>query len=131
MAVAGIRAPVASTLAPLAWRTMLNGNSIVVSASVSSSDRATCSVLLSADLDLAGTDLGQKPLQRRPCKCGAGIAAVVVVGGQRPPAFMPPALDIGLASVALGVERVEVLLQSFLRGLPGIDCAPADRRGCG
>src|ERR1051325_2675768 len=43
--------------------------------------------------------------------------------GYEPPAFMGLALDVGLASLALGVERVERLVEPFLGGLAGIDCA--------
>jgi hypothetical protein len=36
-------------------------------------------------------------------------------------ALVPLAEDIGFASLALGVKRVEGLLQSLFRGLPGVD----------
>ena len=79
------------------------------------------------DLDLAGADVHQEALQRRSVQCTAGIAAVVVMGRQQPPAFVLLALDVGRAGLALGVEGVELLLQTFLGGLAGIDRAPADR----
>src|SRR4029450_9058019 len=79
------------------------------------------------NLDLAGAYIGQEVLQRRAVERAAGVAAVVVVGRQGPPAFVPLALDVGPTSLTLGVERVEVLLPAFLGGLAGIDRAPADR----
>ena len=39
------------------------------------------------------------------------------------PAFMALARDEGLAGLALGMERVELLLEPFLGGFAGIDGA--------
>ena len=68
-------------------------------------------------------DVGQQPLERRPLQGAAGVAAVVVQLGQQDPAFALLADDEGLACLALGVERVEVLLQPLLAALAGVDRA--------
>ena len=39
------------------------------------------------------------------------------------PSFMRLAFYIGLGSLALGVERVELLLEALVRGNAGVDCA--------
>src|SRR5438270_13761450 len=63
----------------------------------------------------------------------AGEAAVVVAVGQAGPALLLLALDVRLTRLALGIEAVELLLQSFLRRLARVDGA-ADQgqrpRGC-
>src|SRR5947207_908628 len=58
-------------------------------------------------VDLACPDIGQQLLQRRAVERGAGERAVIVAGGDQPPAFVRLTLYIGLAGLALGVERVE------------------------
>jgi len=64
------------------------------------------------DLNLAGLDVFQKPLEGRPLHRPAGQAAVVVDVRKRDPSGMTLAHDIGLASLPLGVERVEFLLEA-------------------
>ena len=54
------------------------------------------------------------------------IAAIVVGGRDEPPALVALARDVGLAGLALGVQRVEVLLQPLLGGLAGVDGAAAE-----
>ena len=80
-------------------------------------------------IDLAGGDVGQQPLQRRPLHRPAGEAAIVVAGLERPPAFAGLALDVGGAGGALGIEAVEVLLQPLLGALAGVERAAPDRPG--
>ena len=58
------------------------------------------------------------PLQR-----AAGEAAVVVGLADQHPALGALAGDVGLAGLALGVQGVELLLQPFLGGFPGVDRA--------
>ena len=58
------------------------------------------------------------PLQR-----AAGEAAVVVGVADQRPALGALAGDVGLAGLALGVQRVELLLQPLLGGLAGVDRA--------
>ena len=43
--------------------------------------------------------------------------------GQGPPALRGLALDIGLAGLPLGVERIELLIQAMLGGFAGVDGA--------
>src|SRR5438094_7667850 len=67
-------------------------------------------------VDPAGLDVGKQTCQRRPVHVAAGEAAVVVTLGQADPALVRLALDVGLGRLALGVERVEVLVKPFLGG---------------
>jgi hypothetical protein len=48
------------------------------------------------DIDKAGPDVGQEPLQGRAVDRGAGEAAIVIAGRECPPALMGLALDVGL-----------------------------------
>ena len=80
------------------------------------------------DVDLAGPDIGQELLQGRAVERGAREAAIVVVVGNEPPALMRLALDIGLAGLALGVERVELEVEVMLGRLAGVDGAA--RKAC-
>ena len=75
------------------------------------------------DVDPAVLDVGKQSLQRGPLQRAAGEAAVVVTVGNQQPAFRLLAGDVGLASLALGVEAVELLIQAFLARLPGVDRA--------
>ena len=68
------------------------------------------------DVDPPRLDVGEQTLQRRAPQRGAGDAAIVIAGGQRPPAFVLLARDIGRAGLALGVERVERLCCNFSGG---------------
>ena len=72
---------------------------------------------------LGGLDIHQELLQRGPIHVAAGVAAVVVVGRHQLPAFVALAQDVRLARLALRVERVELLLEAFVGGLPGVDRA--------
>ena len=62
-------------------------------------------------------------LQGRPIHRAAGEAAVVVAIPDQPPALMRLALDVGLGSLPLGVEGVEVLFEPLLGRDAGIDRA--------
>ena len=74
-------------------------------------------------IDLASLDVGEQLLQRRPVQGPARDAAVVIVGSDRMPALPGLTLDVGLASLALGVERVERLVEPLLGRLAGVDRA--------
>ena len=78
------------------------------------------------DVDLAGSDVVQEPLQGRAVGLAAGVAAVIVSGSDQGPAGMGLAADIGLRGIILGVERVEVLLEPLVGRDAGVDGA-ADR----
>ena len=74
-------------------------------------------------------------LQRRALHRAAGEAAVVVEVAHRDPALVLLAGDVGLAGLALGIERVELLLEPLLGGLAGVDGAgdaghPSRLRNC-
>ena len=62
-------------------------------------------------------------LQRGPLQRAAGDAAVIVAIGHQQPAFGLLAGDVGLAGLALRIERVEVHVEAFLAGLAGVDRA--------
>ena len=75
------------------------------------------------DVDLAGADIVQQPLQGRAVGIAAGEAAIVIFGPDQRPAGMGLASDIGLRGIILGIEGVEVLLQPLVGRDPGIDRA--------
>jgi hypothetical protein len=50
-------------------------------------------------------------------------AAIVIAGGEDPPALVLLARVIGLAGLALGIERVELLLEPLLARFAGVDGA--------
>ena len=50
-------------------------------------------------------DVFQQPLQAGPLQCAAGDAAIVILVTDQHPAFGPLGGDVGLAGLALGVER--------------------------
>ncbi len=84
------------------------------------------------EIDFARLDVGEELLQGRSVHRAAGVAAIVVMLRQHGPALVPLALDEGLAGLALGMQRVELLLQPLLGGFAGVDrateCPPgADR----
>ena len=56
------------------------------------------------DVDPAGGDIGQQPLQGRALERAARQAAIVIDVGQRGPAFAGLAQDVGGTRLALGIE---------------------------
>jgi hypothetical protein len=83
------------------------------------------------DIDLALADLGEKLLQGRPLQIAARAPAIVVRLCQTGPALMALASDESLAGLALGMQRVELLLQSLFGGFAGIDGAAQGPAGSG
>ncbi len=75
------------------------------------------------DVDPAGSDIGDQVLQGGSLQIAAGEPAIVIAGSDRYPALVALAADEGLGGFALRRERVEFLLEPFLRGLAGVDCA--------
>ena len=75
------------------------------------------------DIDPAGLDVRKELLEGGSLHRAAGDAAVVVAGPDQPPALPGLTLDVGLAGLALGIERVEVPLQALLGGFAGVDRA--------
>ena len=68
-------------------------------------------------------DVREQLLQGRALQTAAGEAAVIIALADGGPALGPLAGDIGLAGLALGVERVELHVEAFLRGFAGVDGA--------
>ena len=81
------------------------------------------------DLNLASLDIGEEPLQRRPLHGAAREAAIVIHFGERDPSGMTLARDVGLTCFALGVERVELLLEPIIGRLPRVDRATENHAG--
>jgi hypothetical protein len=79
-------------------------------------------------IDPALADIVEELLQGRPLHRAAGEAAVIVGGVHQTPALALLAPDERLARLALGVERVEVLLETLLGGFARVDGASADGR---
>src|SRR5262249_61837289 len=70
---------------------------------------------------------GDQLLQGRSLHGGAGDATVIIHCRQARPTLVLLAADEGFASLALGIQGVEVLLETLLGGLARIDRA-ADLR---
>lgn len=85
------------------------------------SERVSRSTLYDDRVDLAVRDVGEQPLQCRPVQGAARDPAIVVHCRQRRPALVLLAGHIGLAGLALGIQRVEGVLQPLVRGLPRVD----------
>src|SRR5215475_11329197 len=68
-------------------------------------------------------DVGEQMLQCRPLHRGAGEPAVIITRGQAHPAFVPLAVDEGLAGLALRLQRIELLLKPLLGRFAGVDRA--------
>src|SRR5262245_61033616 len=75
------------------------------------------------DVDLSRLDVREQILQSGAVHRGARQAAVVVMVGDEPPSLVSLALDVGLARLALGIERVEFEIKIMLGRLARIDCA--------
>ena len=75
------------------------------------------------DVDLAGLDVGEEPLEGRALESGSGKAAVFVISLEQHPAFGLLARDIGLAGLALGVQRIERHVEPFILRHSGVNRA--------
>src|SRR5215216_8079450 len=71
------------------------------------------------EIDPTGLNIGQQGLERRPLQRGPGEAAVIIMIWDEPPALLRLALDIGLAGLALGIERVEPQGRGYARSTCG------------
>ena len=78
-------------------------------------------------VDLACGDVGHEAFQRRAVHVAAGEPAIVVVLGDALPAFVTLGGDVRFSRFSLGIEGVELLLQSFFGTLPRVDGTPHDR----
>jgi hypothetical protein len=68
-------------------------------------------------------DVGYQSLECGPLHVAAGESWVVVVVGHSDPALGALAGDVGMPGVALGINRVVFLVQSFFAGLACVDRA--------
>src|SRR5712672_3374930 len=78
------------------------------------------------DVDLAGANVVQQPLQIGSVGGPARVPAIVIAGSNQCPAGMSLTLDIGGGSIVLRVQRVELLVEPMLGRDPRID-RTADR----
>jgi hypothetical protein len=58
------------------------------------------------DVDLPAADIIEEFLQGRAVKGGAGQAPIIIPSADQPPALVGLTLDVGLASLPLGVEGI-------------------------
>ena len=75
------------------------------------------------DVDLAALDVRHQAFQPRPIRVAAGEARVVVVVGHRNPTLGALAGDVGVASLLLRVDGVELLVKTLVRRHPAVDRA--------
>ncbi len=74
-------------------------------------------------------DVFQKPLEGRPLHRPAGQASIVVYVRKHDLAGMTLAHDIGFASLPLGIERIEFLLEALVGRFAGVDGAADGQPG--
>jgi hypothetical protein len=74
-----------------------------------------------AGIDTLQCDVFKKLLKGWPIHVPTGEAPVIVEHRKRDPSLMALAVYIRLAGLALGIERVERLLQALLGGLAGVE----------
>src|SRR5580704_676915 len=72
-------------------------------------------------VDAPRRDVLKQPLQSRPVHRRAGEPAVIISRVQAHPAFVPLAVDEGLAGFALRLQRIELLLEPLLGRFAGVD----------
>src|SRR5262249_23968502 len=65
-------------------------------------------------IDLPSLDIGRESLECRAVEIAAAIATVVVAGSKRSPTSMGLAVDVCFGGFPLGIERIEILIESFL-----------------
>src|ERR1700693_5471158 len=73
------------------------------------------------DVDLAATDMVQQLLEGWAVQGGAEQPAIIIPRPDQPPALVGLALDVGLAGLALGIQRVELEVEIMLGGFAGVD----------
>src|SRR5262249_36139951 len=79
-------------------------------------------------VDLPGLDIRQETLQSRPVEVAAAVTAVVVADREPRPTGMGLAEDIRFRGLALGIQRIEVLVESFFGALARVDGTAHRRR---
>ncbi len=85
--------------------------------------RAAQSVDLVDDyaIHLAGFDVRQQLLERRTIHIATSETTVVITIGHAMPAFLRLAFDVRFGAFALGVKRVELLVETLVRRLASVD----------
>ena len=73
------------------------------------------------DIDRSCSDVREQLLQGRAVERGAREAAIIIAVGDKAPALVGLALDIGLAGLALGIQGVELEIEVMLGRLAGVD----------
>ena len=73
------------------------------------------------DVELASPHQVHQLLKAWTVHVAAGEATVVEAIGEQLPAFMGLRANIGLACLALGLERVKILFEAVLGGFAGVD----------
>ena len=76
-------------------------------------------------------DVGKQFLQRRALHGTAGKATVVIMVAAQSPPFVRLAFDVGFRGLALGVERVKILLEPLVTRDTGVDRATQSGLGHG
>src|ERR1019366_3704274 len=88
--------------------------------------RQTVDLVDHDDVNLPGADIIQQSLQVGTVGGSAGVPAIVIAGPVQGPTRMGLTLDIGRGGIVLGVQRVELLVESVVGRNPRID-RTADR----
>src|SRR5258706_16174622 len=73
------------------------------------------------DVKLPGADIVQQSLQVGAIGGPTGIAAVVIARPDQNPAGMGLTLYISLRGIVLGIQRIELLVESMFGGDAGVD----------
>jgi hypothetical protein len=73
------------------------------------------------DVDLAGPDIVQKPLQVGTVGRSSGVTAIVTTRPEEGPAGMGLAPDIGRVGLVLRIEGVKVLIKALISRDPRVD----------
>jgi hypothetical protein len=79
------------------------------------------------DFDQPLADMLEQALERRALHGRTRQTTIIVTCPDKTPAFARLALDERLARLALGVQGIEVLLQTFFGRLPGVDRAAPEQ----
>src|SRR5712675_1042010 len=74
-------------------------------------------------IDLAGPYVTKKLLQSWAVGIAAGKSPVIVLASDQGPAGMRLAADVGLRSIVLGIQRIEVLFEALVIRHAGVDSA--------
>src|SRR5271156_2797749 len=88
---------------------------------VSQRSRQPVDLIYNDGIDSSGSNVLKQAFEGGPLHVSTGVTAVIVFRCNRLPAFVPLAENIGFASLALGMERIEGLLQTLLGRFAGLN----------